>query len=67
MVSNELKPNDAKVSRSDLRGEGVCKGPDLTDYISTARKNGQRVLAVLYQAFSGTPYLPDFIRAPSTE
>jgi hypothetical protein len=61
MVSNELKPNDAKVSRSDLRGRGVCKGPDLPDYISTARKNGQRVLDVLYRAFVGTPYKPSFL------
>lgn len=50
MVSNELKPNDAKVSRSVLRGEGVCKGPDLPDYLSTARKTGQRVLGVQFQA-----------------
>ena len=63
MVSNELKPNDAKVSRSVLRGERVCKDPDLPDYISTARKNGQRVLDVLCQALSGTPYSPSFIQA----
>ena len=63
MVSNELKPNDAKVSRSVLRGEGVCKGPDLPDYLSTARKNGQRVLDVLYQALRGTPYSPTFLSA----
>ncbi len=67
MVSNELKPNDAKVSRSDLRGGGVCEGPDLPDYISTARKNGQRVLDVLSQALCGTPYLPRFIAAKALE
>jgi len=29
-------------------------------YISTARKNGQRVLDVLYAAFNRQPYYPDF-------
>ena len=61
MVSNELKPNDAKVSRSVLRGERVCKDPDLPDYILTARKNGQRVLDAFYQAFRGTPCVPTFL------
>ena len=67
MVSNELKPNDAKVSRSVLRGGRVCKDPDLPDYISTVRKNGQRVLEVLYGAFTGTPYRPGFIVAQGSE
>ena len=67
MVSNKLKPNDAKVSRSVLRGGGVCKGPDLPDYISTARKNGQHVLDVLHQALIGTPYAPCFIAAKQPE
>jgi transposase len=29
-------------------------------YISTARKNGQRVLNVLYAAFNHQPFYPDF-------
>ncbi len=36
-------------------------------YISTAHKNGQRVLDMLYQALTNVPYLPCFIAAKAPE
>jgi transposase len=44
--------------RSDHGSETFCA---TRGYISTARKNDQPVLDVLYAAFEGRPYIPAFV------
>lgn len=50
--------------RSDAGANVFCQ---VRSYISTARKNGQRVLEVLYQVLNGEPYSPAFIAAQQAE
>jgi transposase len=56
-----------KVSGGFRSGDGANVFCQVRSYISTARKNGQRVLDVLYQAFTNAPYLPCFIASKASE
>lgn len=56
-----------KVSGGFRTRQGASVFGQVRGYLSTARKNGQRVLDVLYQAFARTPYSPSFVPAEVTE
>jgi hypothetical protein len=56
-----------KVSGCFRTAEGADAFCLVRAYISTARKNEQRVLDVLRLALVGTPYLPAFVSLPPPE
>ncbi len=52
-----------KVSGGFRSGDGASVFCQVRRYISTARRNGQRILDVLYQAVRGDLYSPPVIAA----